>query len=93
MDSCLVFFLSCLFFSLKVSRFGSGCYNYICAAGQLYIMVRDISYSCGFEGQRIPIQLKVGSCTLYLGLSSSPPDGLLDPQWLCAVPLVQLPLL
>ena len=65
MDFCLFSFL--LVFSLKVSRFGSGCYNYICAAGQLYIMVRDISYSCGFEGQRIPIQLKVGFCALYFG--------------------------
>ena len=43
----------------NIFRFGSGCYNYICAAGLLHIMVRDISYSCGFQGQKIPIQLKV----------------------------------
>ena len=47
-------------------RYGSGCYNFQCAAGQLYIEVRDVSYSCGFRGQRIPIQLQVISCVLVL---------------------------
>ena len=48
----------------NIFRFGSGCYNYICAAGLLHIMVRDISYSCGFQGQKIPIQLKVKSFSI-----------------------------
>jgi len=43
------------------TRFGSGCYNYECSRGQLYIIVRDVSFSCGFPGQKIPIQLKVNS--------------------------------
>ena len=87
----------------NIFRFGSGCYNYICAAGLLHIMVRDISYSCGFQGQKIPIQLKVKtfsifSCILcqYKCLSHDrphfPSDGFVDPQWVSCVPFLQLPL-
>jgi len=43
------------------TRYGSGCYRYQCAAGQLHIEVRDTSFSCGFQGQKIPIQLQMGS--------------------------------
>merc|ERR1712080_199659 len=43
------------------TRYGSGCYDYQCAGGQLHIVVREVSYSCGRQGQKIPIQLKVNS--------------------------------
>lgn len=43
------------------TRFGSGCYNYQCSRGQLYIVVRDVSYSCNFQGEKIPIQLQVNN--------------------------------
>jgi len=41
------------------TRFGSGCYNYYCMLGQLFIEVRDVTYACNYQGEKIPIQLKV----------------------------------
>lgn len=75
---------------VTLRRYGSGCYRYQCAAGQLHIEVRDTSFSCGFQGQKIPIQLQVATP----GVSWTPClDGLLDPLWLGGVPrlLLRLP--
>jgi len=39
------------------TRYGSGCYNYQCKDGRLNIIVRDVTYSCLYNNQKIPIQL------------------------------------
>jgi len=39
------------------TRFGSGCYKYTCSDSLLNIVVRNISYPCYQQGQRISIRL------------------------------------
>ncbi|XP_023329956.1 leishmanolysin-like peptidase isoform X1 [Eurytemora carolleeae] len=39
------------------TRYGSGCYKYSCADGRLNILVRDKSFPCYEEGQKVHLQL------------------------------------
>ena len=39
------------------SRFGSGCYQYECAAGRVNILLRDVSYPCTRPGQAVGVAL------------------------------------
>ena len=39
------------------SRYGSGCYSYRCSDGRLHIMVRNVSYTCSYPGEKVPVQL------------------------------------
>ena len=39
------------------SRYGSGCYRFQCEAGGLNIIVRNVSYTCSYTGQEIPVEL------------------------------------
>ncbi|XP_039281797.1 leishmanolysin-like peptidase isoform X2 [Nilaparvata lugens] len=38
-------------------HWGSGCYQFNCAAGRLHIMVANYSYTCYYEGQQLPIRI------------------------------------
>ena len=39
------------------TRYGSGCYRFQCQEGRVNILVRNVSYSCSYSGQEIPVEL------------------------------------
>ena len=38
-------------------RSRAGCYSYRCSDGRLHIMVRNVSYTCSYPGEKVPVQL------------------------------------
>ena len=39
------------------TRYGSGCYRFQCQEGRVNIVVRNVSFSCSYTGQEIPVEL------------------------------------
>ena len=61
------------------TRYGSGCYRFQCQEGRLNILVRNVSYSCSYSGQEIPVELveedSAGESWLHTGSVVCPDCG------------------